>query len=58
MSEDETGDADEAPDQAYRLLPVRDLKAGVDVSVMVVKACTRRRRGRTTVARPVERVSC
>ncbi|GFZ52023.1 DNA ligase 4 [Saitozyma sp. JCM 24511] len=30
VSEDETGDADEAPDQAYRLLPVRDLKAGVD----------------------------
>lgn len=38
MSEDETGDADEGADQAYRLLPVRDLKAGLDVSVMVVKA--------------------
>jgi hypothetical protein len=40
VSDDETGDADEGPDQAYRLLPVRDPKAGVDVSVMVVKACT------------------
>ncbi|RSH81465.1 DNA ligase (ATP) [Saitozyma podzolica] len=30
VSDDETGDADEGPDQAYRLLPVRDPKAGVD----------------------------